>query len=93
MRQKVESSEAKIDQEAEAKRALNERVKSISEELANMGVTVSEKDKLIEELQMEIATLKETKVERSADTFDATKLMEQLETENIALKNVSRKLN
>ena len=81
LRQKVESGQAKIDQDAHEKRGLNEKVKNISDELANMGVAVSEKDKLIEELLTEIATLKETKVERSADTFDATKLMEQLENE------------
>ena len=73
--------------ETHAKVQIDE-IAMLRQKVESFGVQNDEKDKLIERLEAEIASLKESKAERTADTFDATKLMEQLENENIALKNV-----
>ena len=73
--------------EAHAKVQIDE-IAMLRQKVESFGVENDEKDKLIERLEAEIASLKESKAEGTADTFDATKLMEQLENENIALKNV-----
>ena len=60
----------------------------MKEKVAELTRQNAEKDQLVFTVRQELKALKEKTLRDETNTFDQSKLMEELETENIALKNV-----